>query len=249
MDMIIKARNLSKHFDGFCAVDNIDFEIGRGEIFGFLGPNGAGKTTTMRMINCFFPPTSGELSVDDMNVRSHRRQIKRILGVIPQEDNLDPDFTLERNLRVYARYYNIRREVAEQRIEYLLDFLKLSELRKSPIESLSGGMKRRLLIARGLINEPRILLLDEPTTGLDPQARRLIWDKIKELQAEGLTAILTTHYMGEASYLCDRVAIMRKGKISDIDSPRSLIDKYIGREDATLEDVFLYLTGKELSGR
>ncbi len=246
MKLIIEAHNLSKYFNKFCAVDNIDFKIAEGEVFGFLGPNGAGKTTTVRMINCFFPSTSGTLFVDGMDVRSHSREIKQILGVTPQEDNLDPDFTVEKNLYVYARYYNIPKNRAKERIEYLLDFLKLSDKRKSFIESLSGGLKKRLLLARGLINEPKILLLDEPTTGLDPQTRHLIWKEIRELQKKGLTVILTTHYMEEATHLCNRVAIMHKGKILDIDSPQDLIEKYIGKKDGNLEDVYLHLTGRGL---
>lgn len=235
MRTIIEAHNLSKYFDGFCAVNKVNFEIFEGEIFGFLGPNGAGKTTTVRMINCFFAPTSGTLFVDGLNVLTHKREIKRLLGVAPQDENLDPDFSVEKNLFVYARYYNIPKREARERIDYLLDLFKLSDRRRDIIEHLSGGFKKRLIIARALINKPKILLLDEPTTGLDPQARHLLWEKIRDLRREGFTIILTTHYMDEAFELCTRVAIMHEGNILDIDSPQALIRKYIGNKVMELE--------------
>jgi lipooligosaccharide transport system ATP-binding protein len=235
MRTIIKAHNLSKYFNGFCAVDKVNFDIHEGEIFGFLGPNGAGKTTTVRMINCFFQPTSGTLSVDGLNVLTQKREIKRMLGVAPQDDNLDPDFTVEKNLFVYARYYNMSKKKAGERIEYLLELFKLSDRRKDIIEHLSGGLKKRLILVRALINEPKILLLDEPTTGLDPQARHLLWEKIRDLKREGFTIILTTHYMDEAFELCVRVAIMNEGNILEIDSPQALIEKYIGNKVLELE--------------
>ena len=235
MRTIIEAHNLSKYFDGFCAVNKVNFKIFEGEIFGFLGPNGAGKTTTVRMINCFFAPTSGTLFVDGLNVLTHKREIKRLLGVAPQDENLDPDFSVEKNLFVYARYYNIPKREARERIDYLLDLFKLSDRRRDIIEHLSGGFKKRLIIARALINKPKILLLDEPTTGLDPQARHLLWEKIRDLRREGFTIILTTHYMDEAFELCTRVAIMNEGNILDIDSPQALIRKYIGNKVMELE--------------
>jgi len=235
MRTIIEAHNLSKYFDGFCAVNKVNFKIHEGEIFGFLGPNGAGKTTTVRMINCFFPPTSGTLFVDGLNVLTHKRKIKELLGVAPQDENLDPDFSVEKNLFVYARYYNIPKKEVRERIDYLLNLFKLYDRRKGIIEHLSGGLKKRLIIARALINKPKILLLDEPTTGLDPQARHLLWEKIRDLRREGFTIILTTHYMDEAFELCTRVAIMNEGNILDIDSPQALIRKYIGNKVMELE--------------
>jgi len=225
---IIIAENLTKKFNGFTAVDHISFKVEKGEIFGFLGPNGAGKTTTMKMIQCVSPKTSGILKVKAMEVEKHPREIKRILGVLPQENNLDPDFTVFKNLIVYARYYDISRKEAEKKALDLLRFVHLEEKKDYSIEKLSGGMKRRLMLARALINDPEILILDEPTTGLDPQARHLIWDKIKSLKNEGVTIVLTTHYMEEASQLCDKLVVMDFGKIIVEGKPEELIKKYVG---------------------
>jgi lipooligosaccharide transport system ATP-binding protein len=252
-EKIVEAVHLTKYFGKFCAVCRVNFEIGKREIFGFLGPNGAGKTTIMRMINCFFPPSDGELYVDGLDVRVEKRKIKKILGVVHQDINLDFDFSIEKNLLVYSRYYNIPRRKARERTEYLLHLFKLFERKNDVVEHLSYGQKKRMILARALINSPKILLLDEPTTGLDPQARYLIWEKIRTFKEEGLTVILTTHYMEEAHELCDRVAIMDKGEILDIESPNQLIEKYakrkIGRRGKrkipNLEDVFFRLTGGE----
>jgi lipooligosaccharide transport system ATP-binding protein len=228
MATVVSARGLTKRFDSFTAVDDISFNIDEGICFGFLGPNGAGKTTAMKMIHCVSPVTDGNLTVLDMDVRSRPREIKAQIGVAPQEDNLDPDFTVFQNLTVYARYFDIDREVAGRRAEELLGFMQLEEKKEVKITQLSGGMKRRLIIARALMNDPRILILDEPTTGLDPQARHLIWEKIRELKNKGVTVLLTTHYMDEAEQLCDRLVIMEHGKILVEDAPRKLIDAVVG---------------------
>ncbi len=229
-EVIIEAKNLTKKFGDLTAVDNIYFKILKGECFGFLGPNGAGKTTTMRMIYCVLPLTSGNLAVANMNVGENRREIKNMIGVAPQESNLDPDFTVFHNLIVYARYFDIAKAEAERRAEELLKFVQLKEKRDVIIEHLSAGMKRRLILARALINEPQILILDEPTTGLDPQARHLIWDKIRSLQKQGVTIVLTTHYMDEAAQLCDRLIIMDYGKIIEEGKPPDLVRKHVGEE-------------------
>ncbi|MEM2882624.1 MAG: ABC transporter ATP-binding protein [Candidatus Bathyarchaeia archaeon] len=230
MPPIISAIGLTKIYNGVLAVDGIDFEINRGECFGFLGPNGAGKTTTMKMIQCAIPKTSGRLFVNGMDVEERPREIKRILGVVPQENNLDPDFTVLKNLTVYARYYDIPRAEAERRALELLGFVQLYEKRDSAVDKLSGGMKRRLMLARALINDPEILIMDEPTTGLDPQARHAIWERIRALKREGATVVLTTHYMEEASQLCDRLVIMDLGKIIAEGSPGELIERHVGPE-------------------
>jgi len=227
---LIKAQNLTKKYGDFVAVDNIEFEVFKGECCGFLGPNGAGKTTTIKMINCVLPLTTGQLTVADKSVTENPREIKRMIGVAPQESNLDPDFTVLNNLLVYARYFDISKEEALKHSQDLLKFFQLEEKTRVIIDELSTGMKRRLLLARALINTPQILLLDEPTTGLDPQARHLIWDKVRELKKSGVTIILTTHYMDEATELCDRTLIMDKGKIIEEGSPLTLIQKHIGEE-------------------
>ncbi len=229
-EALIEAGNLTKKFGDLVAVDNIDFKILKGECFGFLGPNGAGKTTTMKMIHCVLPLTSGRLTVAGMDVAGNGREIKKMIGVAPQENNLDPDFTVFHNLMVYARYFDIPKAEAKDRSEDLLEFVKLEEKRDVVIEHLSAGMKRRLILARALINEPRILILDEPTTGLDPQARHLIWDKIRNLQKQGVTIALTTHYMEEAAQLCDRLMIMDQGKIIEEGIPSGLVKKHVGEE-------------------
>jgi lipooligosaccharide transport system ATP-binding protein len=229
-EVLIKARSLTKKFGNFTAVDHINFEVYKGECVGFLGPNGAGKTTTVRMIHCFLPLTEGELYVAGLNVSTQAREIKRIVGVAPQEDNLDPDFTVIKNLQVYARYFDIPKAEATKRARNLLKFFQLEEKQNVPISELSTGMKRRLILARALINEPQILLLDEPTTGLDPQARHIVWDEVRSLRKRGVTVILTTHYMEEAATLCDRVLLMDNGKIIEQGSPSELIRRYVGAE-------------------
>jgi lipooligosaccharide transport system ATP-binding protein len=221
------ARDLKKSYNGFEAVKGVNFEVHRGECFGFLGPNGAGKTTTMKMIYAAVVPTEGELDVAGLDVRRCEREIKRRIGVVPQENNLDDDLKVKENLLVYGRYYDLPRKVALQRAEELLEFVELTERSESPVDQLSGGMKRRLLIARALINDPEIVVLDEPTTGLDPQARHLVWDRLRALTAEGKTLVLTTHYMEEAARLCDRLVIMEGGLIIAGGSPRQLIEEHV----------------------
>ncbi len=227
---IIVARDLVKQYGNFTAVDGISFSVHTGECFGILGPNGAGKTTTIRMIACVSPVTSGTLTVDGMDVSTAPRRIKSILGIVPQEDNLDPDLSVRQNLRVYARYYDLPRKIAEERIEESLALLQLTEKQKDRIDALSGGLKRRLTVARGLINSPRILILDEPTTGLDPQARHMVWQKLRYLRTQGVTMLLTTHYMEEAAHLCDLLVIMHQGKIISEGSPQDLVQKFAGSE-------------------
>ncbi len=229
-DVLIEAENLTKKFGDLVAVGNINFKVFKGECFGFLGPNGAGKTTTMKMVHCVLPLTSGRLTVAGMDVTKHAREIKKMIGVASQEDNLDPDFTVFHNLMVYARYFDIPKEDAQKRAEELLKFVQLEEKRNVIIDQLSAGMKRRLILARALINEPQILILDEPTTGLDPQGRHLIWDKIRSLQKQGVTIVLTTHYMDEAAQLCDRTLIIDNGKVIEEGRPSDLVKKHIGEE-------------------
>jgi lipooligosaccharide transport system ATP-binding protein len=229
-EVLIKAEGLTKKFGDFTAVDHIDFEVYKAECVGFLGPNGAGKTTTVRMIYCFLPLTEGELSVAGMDVSTHSREIKSLVGVAPQEDNLDPDFTVMKNLLVYARYFDLPKEEAAKRAAEQLKFFQLQEKQGVQIVELSTGMKRRLIVARALINEPKILLLDEPTTGLDPQARHLVWDEIRMLKKRGVTIIITTHYMDEAAELCDRILVMDNGKIIEQGRPAELIKKHVGED-------------------
>jgi lipooligosaccharide transport system ATP-binding protein len=221
------ARDLRKSYNGFEAVKGVDFEVHAGECFGFLGPNGAGKTTTMKMIYGAVIPTEGELDVAGLDVRRHEREIKRRIGVVPQENNLDDYLKVRENLLVYGRYYDLPRKLALQRADELLEFVQLTEKADSRVEQLSGGMKRRLLIARALINDPEIVVLDEPTTGLDPQARHLVWDRLRALAAEGKTLLLTTHYMEEAARLCDRLVIMEGGLVIAEGSPQELVEKYV----------------------
>jgi len=227
---LVHARNLTKRFGSFTAVDGIDFDVRPAEAFGFLGPNGAGKTSTMRMIACASPVTEGELSVIGMNPGSQARQIKARLGVVPQVDNLDTELTVRENLEMYARYFDIPGSVARSRADELLEFVQLDERAKDQVETLSGGMKRRLTIARALINEPDLIIFDEPTTGLDPQARHLLWDRLYRLKQRGATLIITTHYMDEAEQLCDRLVVMDKARIAAEGSPRELIDRYSTKE-------------------
>ena len=243
---LICARGLIKRFGKFTAVDAIDFDVWPGETFGFLGPNGAGKTSTMRMIGCTSPVTSGELRIMDMDPGTQASQIKARLGVVPQQDNLDIELTLRENLMMYARYFDVPRQIALQRTEELLQFVQLSERGGAQVETLSGGLKRRLTIARALVNEPDIVLLDEPTTGLDPQARHVIWERLYQLKRRGATLLLTTHYMDEAEQLCDRLVVMDKAKIVAQGSPRELIDRYSTREVLELrlrEDVRASMDG------
>lgn len=229
-EVLVKAENLTKKFGDLVAVDSINFKIFKGESFGFLGPNGAGKTTTMRMIQSISPLTSGKLELAGMDVTERNREIKALIGVAPQDDNLDPDFTVFQNLIVYARYYDIPKEKAKIKAEELLKFMQLEEKRDTIITALSGGMRRRLILARALMNEPQILILDEPTTGLDPQARHLIWTKIRNLQKQNVTVIMTTHYMDEAAHLCDRIMIMDHGKVIEKGTPIDMVKKHVGEE-------------------
>jgi lipooligosaccharide transport system ATP-binding protein len=221
------ARDLKKSYNGFEAVRGVDFEVRRGECFGFLGPNGAGKTTTMKMMYGAVIPTCGELHVAGLDVRRCEREIKRRIGVVPQENNLDDELQVKENLLVYGRYYDLPPKLAVQRAEELIEFVQLTEKAESKVEQLSGGMKRRLLIARALINDPEIVVLDEPTTGLDPQARHLVWERLRALTTEGKTLLLTTHYMEEAARLCDRLVIMEGGIIIAVGSPTELVEEHV----------------------
>jgi lipooligosaccharide transport system ATP-binding protein len=228
--VLVQATDLTKRFGSFTAVDGISFELSRGEAFGFLGPNGAGKSSTMRMIGCVSPPSGGDLTILGMDPVSQGPAIRARLGVVPQEDRLDEELTVRENLLIYGRYFGLSKAIIADRTDRLLDFVQLSERGGDQVEPLSGGMKRRLTIARSLINEPDILLLDEPTTGLDPQARHVVWDRLFRLKQQGVTLILTTHYMDEAEQLCDRLVVMDRGKIAAEGSPRELIDTYSTRE-------------------
>ena len=229
-DSLVAARDLTKKFGDFTAVDAIDFDVLPGEAFGFLGPNGAGKSSTMRMIGAVSPINGGSLRVLGMDPEQQGAQIRARLGVVPQESNLDSELPVEENLYVYGRYFDLPRSVIRTRIEELLEFAQLSDRRKDRVDFLSGGMKRRLTIARALINEPELVILDEPTTGLDPQARHVLWDRLYRLKQQGATLIITTHYMDEAEQLCDRLVVMDKGKIVAEGSPRSLIEQHATRE-------------------
>jgi lipooligosaccharide transport system ATP-binding protein len=234
-DVVIKAVGLTKRYGDFVAVDGVDFEVYRGECVGFLGPNGAGKTTTVRMMYCFLPPTSGVLSIAGLSVYTEDRAIKGVVGVAPQEDNLDVDFSVVENLVVYARYFGISKVDALRRANEQLEFFQLQEKRDMHVEALSTGMKRRLIFARALLNNPQVLLLDEPTTGLDPQARHLVWDAVRQLKKLQVTIILTTHYMDEAEILCDRIIIVDHGKIIEDGKPKELIKKHIGESVLELD--------------
>jgi len=229
-DALIHARGLTKRFGNLVAVDAVDFDVDRGEAFGFLGPNGAGKTSTMRMIGCVSSPSGGTLRVLGMDPVHDGPRIRARLGVVPQSDTLDTELHVDENLFTYARYFGLPRDVARRRAQQLLDFVQLADRARDNVEFLSGGMKRRLTIARALVNEPELLLLDEPTTGLDPQARHMVWDRLYRLKQQGVTIVLTTHYMDEAEQLCDRLVVMDKAKIVAFGSPRSLIDQYSSRE-------------------
>jgi len=224
----VEATRLVKTYGSLRAVDGVSFAVQPGECFGFLGPNGAGKSTVIRMITCTSPVTGGTLRVAGMDVRLNGRAIKSLLGIVPQEDNLDPDLPVRQNLEVYARYYGISREAAEGRIAETLALFQLTEKANAQVDDLSGGMKRRLVIARALVNDPQILVLDEPTTGLDPQARHLVWQKLRMLRSRGVTMFLTTHYMDEAAHLCDRLVIMHRGSILAQGNPHDLIRDHAG---------------------
>jgi lipooligosaccharide transport system ATP-binding protein len=226
----VHARNLVKRFGEFTAVDTIDFDLERGEAFGFLGPNGAGKTSTMRMIGCVSPVTDGTLRVFGLDPARDGAEIRSRLGVVPQLDTLDMELTVRENVIIYGRYFGLSRRELGARADELLEFVELSERANDRVEPLSGGMKRRLTIARSLVNDPEILLLDEPTTGLDPQARHVVWDRLYRLKREGVTLLLTTHYMDEAEQLCDRLVVMDKARIVAEGSPRELIERYSTRE-------------------
>jgi lipooligosaccharide transport system ATP-binding protein len=227
---LIHARGLTKRFGDFTAVDAIDFDVAPGESFGFLGPNGAGKTSTMRMIGCVSPITAGTLSILGLDPTADGPRIRARLGVVPQQDTLDTELSVRENLLIYGRYFGLSRAECARRADELLDFAQLTERADDRVEHMSGGMKRRLTIARSLINEPDLMLLDEPTTGLDPQARHLLWDRLYRLKQRGVTLVLTTHYMDEAEQLCDRLVVMDKARIVAEGSPRSLIEQYSTRE-------------------
>jgi lipooligosaccharide transport system ATP-binding protein len=226
----VVARDLVKKYRVLEAVRSISFEVPPQSCFGFLGPNGAGKTTTMQLISCTLPPTSGTLEVLGMSVVEHPRQIKSRMGVVPQEDNLDEEITVLDNLLIHARYHGIRARVARPIALELLEFMELQEKKDQEIRELSGGMKRRLMIARGMLNSPEVLLLDEPTTGLDPQARHLVWERLRQLKRQGVTLLLTTHYMDEAAQLCDKLVIMHEGRVLIEGAPRDLVAQQAARE-------------------
>lgn len=244
MTQIVNAKGLTKDYGSLRAVDNINFNILEGECFGFLGPNGAGKTTVMSTICCFMPPTSGDVQVFGINVTEDPGQIKARIGVMPQDDNLDVELSVFENLIVYARYFDILKKDSSRLAQELLDFVELKDKADVNIRNLSGGMKRKLILARALINKPGLLILDEPTTGLDPHSRHSVWDKLNHLKSNNTTLILTTHYMEEAEKLCDRVAIMNSGRIVTIDTPSNLMDVHGAKN---LEDVYLKLTGRRLA--
>ena len=227
---VIAARAITKRFGDFVAVRGIDFDVARGECFGFLGPNGAGKSSLMRMVSSVSPVTSGELRIFGMDPSSDGPAIRARMGVVPQTDNLDQELTVEENLIIYGRYFDLARSQCRERARELLDFVKLADRADSRVEPLSGGMKRRLTIARSLMNRPELLLLDEPTTGLDPQARHVLWERLYQLKEQGVTLVLTTHYMDEAEQLCDRLVVMDHGLIVAGGTPRGLIEEHATRE-------------------
>ena len=230
MPPVIEARGLTKTYGELTAVDRVGFTIDAGECYGFLGPNGAGKTSTVKMIHCSSPITAGDLRVFGLDVRERPRSIKERIGVCQQEDTLDPDFSVRKNLTVFARYFGIPARQAEERARELLQFMGLWERRDARIRELSGGLKRRLAIARALVNEPDLLILDEPTTGLDPQSRHQVWDRVRTLRRQGKTILLTTHYMDEAQTLCDRLVIMDHGRILVEGPPADLVRGRVGKE-------------------
>ncbi|HLN16212.1 MAG TPA: ABC transporter ATP-binding protein [Acidimicrobiales bacterium] len=227
---LVYARGLVKRFGDFVAVDHVDFEIERGESFGFLGPNGAGKTSTMRMISCMSPVSEGTLRVLGMDPATDGTKIRSRIGLVPQEDTLDLELTVLDNLMIYGRYFDLPKQVIRERAMQLLEFTQLTDRAKDKVEPLSGGMKRRLTIARSLVSNPELLILDEPTTGLDPQARHLLWDRLYGLKQQGVTQVITTHYMEEAEQLCDRLVVMDHGTFAAHGTPRQLIDRYSTKE-------------------
>jgi lipooligosaccharide transport system ATP-binding protein len=227
---LIEAQALTKRYGDFVAVDGIDFSVERGETFGFLGPNGAGKSSTMRMIGAVSPASAGRLTVLGLDPGRDGPAIRQRLGVVPQEDNLDLELDVSENLHVYGRFFGLSRDVIRRRTDELLEFVQLNERSQSRVDSLSGGMKRRLTIARALVNSPELMLLDEPTTGLDPQARHALWERLYRLKQQGVTLVLTTHYMDEAEQLCDRLVIMDRARIVAEGSPRDLITQHVPRE-------------------
>jgi lipooligosaccharide transport system ATP-binding protein len=229
-ESLIHARGLVKRFGDLVAVDGIDFDVARGEAFGFLGPNGAGKSSTMRMIGCVSPPSGGTLRILGSDPLQDGPQIRARLGVVPQQDTLDTELTVRENMIIYGRYFGLSRKECRARAERLLEFVQLTDRADDRVEPLSGGMKRRLTIARSLVNDPEVLLLDEPTTGLDPQARHAVWDRLFRLKQQGVTLVLTTHYMDEAEQLCDRLVVMDRGKIAEEGSPLELIQRLSSRE-------------------
>ena len=239
---VVSVQNLVKDYGDFRAVDGVDVDIAAGECFGFLGPNGAGKTTVMRVISCFLPPSGGTVTVFGLDVTREPSAIKTRMGVMPQEDNLDLDLSVFENLIVYARYFNIPRKASVPMADELLAFVELRDRKKTNIKDLSGGMKRRLMLARSLVNNPELMILDEPTTGLDPHSRHAVWDKLSQLKQKNTTLLLTTHYMEEAERLCDRVAIIDRGKVVTVDSPQNLMALHGGN----LESVYLKITGRRL---
>ena len=228
--MVIQARNLTKRYKELLAVNSISFAIRQGECFGFLGPNGAGKTSTIRMITCTSPLSDGELWVDGHDVRKNQKAIKSVLGVVSQADSLDPGLNVTQNLLSYGRYFNLPSQVARRRVGEALDLFHLGDKADQGIEKLSGGMRRRLLIARALLHHPRVLVLDEPTSGLDPQSRLLVWEKLSHLKDQGITILLTTHYMEEASYLCDRLLVLDAGEILVEGKPEDLVQQHVGSQ-------------------
>jgi lipooligosaccharide transport system ATP-binding protein len=241
---LIEIKDLIKDYGAKRAVAGVDLSVRQGELFGLLGPNGAGKTTTMRIIHCFMPPTSGEVRIFGLNVNESPSEIKARMGVMPQDDNLDPDLSTLENLIVYARYYDIPSKVSRPRSEKLLEFVELSDESRTNVEKLSGGMRRRLTLARTLINEPELVVLDEPTTGMDPRSRHSVWDALNNLRQDGKTILMSTHYMEEAEVLCDRVAIINEGLIVETDTPAALMERH---SCDNLEEVYLKLTGRRLS--
>ncbi len=242
-DSIIEVSGLTKYYGKLCALDGISFSIKKGECFGFLGPNGAGKTTTMKILTCFYPPSAGSVKVFGMDVTAKPSEIKARLGVAPQEDSLDPDLTVLENLVVYARYFDIPKSVSVPRAAELLKFFGIADKASVNIEALSGGMKRKLILARALINEPEVMVLDEPTTGFDPRSRHEVWDNIERLKAGGSTILITTHYMEEAERLCDRVAVIDLGHVIDTGTPQELIKAH---GVTNLEELYMAITGRPL---
>ena len=229
-EALVRAAGLRKQFDDFVAVDGVDFEVRRGEVFGFLGPNGAGKTSTMRMIGCVSPASGGSLEVLGMDPATQGPEIRGRIGVVPQEDNLDTELSVWDNFILYGRYFGLPRPLLKERAAELLEFARLTDRKDDRVDPLSGGMKRRLTIARALINDPDLVILDEPTTGLDPQARHLLWERLYGLKRRGVTLIITTHYMDEAEQLCDRLVVMDEGRIVAEGSPQELIERHVTAE-------------------